>query len=208
MDPEASKKDPAQAAEDRVNQIFTSAFGGSGAPDEIVAEFVRKTIEGDPKFSFAGSDHVVGDAFDNAAAFMNSEGQNESVNAASQALYYSTQAVKFDASFATIAADVIKLDETGLSIAGARVFDMPWIGSLERATGYTGRQERREDAPVQAREFREEMARINTRLSNASRVLSPENAPPRAPAITRTGRVQSELRSLRSQVTSLARALA
>ncbi|MGD9485028.1 hypothetical protein WDH52_17520 [Streptomyces sp. TRM70308] len=134
MTGEAAPTDPAQVAEERVDEIFTSAFGSNGTPSEIVAEFVRKTIEGDPKVN-----SVIGEKwgapFDEAAAFMNSDGQNESVNAASQVLYYSTQLEKIDLSALTLSYDALKMDEQGVTFLGAKVYDWPWIDGLEKWLG-------------------------------------------------------------------------
>ncbi|MBW1601328.1 hypothetical protein JJV70_04260 [Streptomyces sp. JJ66] len=80
--------------------------------------------------AFLGNNQV-GNTFDAIENSLDQGDTNESVNASSQALYWSTQLAKVDLSAVTTAFDVFKIDETGISVAGVKVWTPPYIPALE-----------------------------------------------------------------------------
>jgi hypothetical protein len=62
-------------------------------------------------------------------------GPPRAISPSTQGLYSSQSGAKIDLSGATVAVDTIKADESGFYIAGAKVFQWPWVGKLEKLFG-------------------------------------------------------------------------
>ncbi|MFF5299031.1 hypothetical protein ACFY5F_06670 [Streptomyces sp. NPDC013161] len=58
-----------------------------------------------------------------------------SIAASSQALYWSQQAAKLDVSAVTASFDGFKVDESGIYLMGAKVYEFPWVSALEERFG-------------------------------------------------------------------------
>jgi hypothetical protein len=58
-----------------------------------------------------------------------------SIAASSQGLYWSQQAAKLDVSALTASFDGFKVDESGIYLMGAKVYEFPWVSALEEKFG-------------------------------------------------------------------------
>ncbi|MEU1177213.1 hypothetical protein ABZ464_06115 [Streptomyces sp. NPDC005820] len=76
-----------------------------------------------------------GELLDTPAVALGADPSLGPVNASSQSLYWSQQFGKFDVSAVTASFDGLKVDESGISFMGAKVYEFPWVSKLENKFG-------------------------------------------------------------------------
>ncbi|MER5433895.1 hypothetical protein [Streptomyces sp. NPDC002588] len=94
-----------------------------------------------------------GEALDTPAVALGAAPDASSISASSQSLYWSQQAGKVDVSVATASFDAFKVDESGISFMGAKIYEFPWVSKLENKFG---------TASASAKELKELEARFST----------------------------------------------
>ncbi|WP_432134198.1 hypothetical protein [Streptomyces sp. bgisy154] len=78
----------------------------------------------------------VGSAFEAPANWLkHMDPDGSSINASSQSLYWSEQLAKFDVSAVTASFDGFKVDESGVYLMGAKIYEFPWVSALENGRG-------------------------------------------------------------------------
>ncbi|WP_416977640.1 hypothetical protein [Streptomyces sp. T028] len=85
--------------------------------------------------SFGSAWGATGSILDTPAVAMGADPNASSIAATSQSLYWSQQAGKLDVSAVTASADVLKLDESGVSFMGAKLYEFPWVSAIEKKFG-------------------------------------------------------------------------
>ncbi|MFE9701217.1 hypothetical protein [Streptomyces sp. NPDC006270] len=96
-----------------------------GPLDEAsMEEKIREIVSGIINSSKKGPEAL----FEDAAGYVGDDGNNDSVNASSQILYYSTQALKIDPSLFSFAPNVVEMTPTKIKILGHEV-KFPWAST-------------------------------------------------------------------------------
>ncbi|MEW2621236.1 hypothetical protein [Streptomyces sp. NPDC048106] len=102
--------------------------------NEQLAEIVSETKKKIEEVTGAAWDSA-GSFLDKPAVAMHADPNASSINASSQALYYSQQLGKFDVSAVTTSFDAFKVDESGISFMGAKLYEFPWVSKIEEKFG-------------------------------------------------------------------------
>ncbi|SFJ76827.1 hypothetical protein [Streptomyces pini] len=144
------------------------------------------------------------------------------VNDSVQVLYASFQALKTDISFGTFAYDLVKFDESGLTVAGAQVWKPNYIQNFEaemnRRWPQLGNEPPVTRAEVEqsvatvrrtADSAREQAQRASSDLRNMRQRVSEARAPRQEPSrgFMGLGRTRGDIARLRTEIESLRAAL-
>ncbi|MFB7112978.1 hypothetical protein [Streptomyces sp. NPDC056291] len=89
-----------------------------------------------------------------------------SISASSQSLYWSQQAAKVDVTAVTASFDGFKVDESGVYLMGAKIYEFPWVSALEGKFGTASASAREVEAiKVRVAGLSESRTRVDGRLA-------------------------------------------
>lgn len=103
-----------------------------------------------------------GDFLDQPAVALGADPSANSISASSQSVYWSQQFAKLDVSALTASFDAFKVDESGISFMGAKLYEFPWVSAIEKKVG---------TASASAKELEE----LKARVASAEQTLSADS---------------------------------